>query len=77
MKYAQQYQRAVDYFLSKNLMNSDQQVLYAMYSKRGRRQLNTSVGLQLFGSFTSGYNPWFYLELYRMRGTLNFAPNYV
>ena len=61
LKYAQQYKKAVDYFLSKNLMNSDQQVLYAMYSNRGRRQLNTSVGLQMFESHNSGYDPWFYL----------------
>ena len=60
LKYAQQYKQGVDYFLSK-LMNTDQQVLYAMYSDQGRKQLNTSIELQLFQSHNSGYDPWFYL----------------
>ena len=61
LKYAEQYKRGVHYLLSKQLMNTDQQVLYAMYSEQGRKELNTSVGLQLFESHNSGYDPWFYL----------------
>ena len=66
IKYAQQYKRGVDYFLSKQLINTDQQVLYAMYSKQGKQQLNTSVGLQVFSSHRSRHNPWFHLG-YLMR----------
>ena len=61
LKYTEQYKRAVDYFLSKRLMNTDQQVLYAMYSEQGRKELNTSVKIQLFESkeevwFNLGYS---------------------
>ena len=63
LKYTEQYKRAVDYFLSKQLMNTDQQVLYAMYSEQDRKELNTSVKIQLFESKKEN---WFYLG-YSMR----------
>ena len=71
LKYAQQYKQGVDYFLSKELMNTDQQVLYAMYSDQGRKQLNTSIELQLFQSHNSGYDPWFYLGYIMARLVVN------
>ena len=63
LKYAEQYKRAVDYFLSQKLMNTDQQVLYAMYSKSGRTHIKPEIELQLY---KNGHNPWFYLG-YLMR----------
>ena len=63
LKYAEQYKRAVDYFLSQKLMNSDQQVLYAMYSKSGRTHIKSEIELQFY---KNGHNPRFYLG-YRMR----------
>ena len=63
LKYAEQYKRAVDYFISQKLMNSDQQILYAMYSKSGRTKLRPDIELQLYHS---RQNPWFFLG-YLMR----------
>ncbi|KAK6182308.1 hypothetical protein SNE40_010021 [Patella caerulea] len=51
------YMEAVEIFLEKSLMNSDQQVIYAIYSEVGRQFFNPNVELQLYGS----YNGWFYL----------------
>lgn len=59
------YKRAVLHFLERKLMNSDQQVIYAIYSMEGRRSFNPDVELQLYSikdntTVTTG-NPWFYL----------------
>ncbi|XP_062607597.1 uncharacterized protein LOC134269424 isoform X2 [Saccostrea cucullata] len=54
------YHKAVLYFLDQKLMNSDQQVLYSMYSKKGREALKPNIELQLYIPKGSG-NPWFYL----------------
>lgn len=61
LQYTEQYKKAVDYFLSRKLMNSDQQVLYAMYSMEGQKVFHPNISLQLYKSDNSGYNPWFYL----------------
>lgn len=60
LQFEQLYQRAVKYFLDQRLVNSDQQVLYSMYSKKGREALKPNVELQLYIPNGSG-NPWFYL----------------
>lgn len=60
LQFEQLYRRAVLYFLRQNLMNSDQQVLYSLYSKKGRKALKPNVELQLYIPEGSG-NPWFYL----------------
>ena len=62
IKYAEQYKRAVDYLIAQNLMNSDQQVIYAMYTEVGRNAIKPEIDLQLY-SRPSGckYNRWFYL----------------
>ena len=67
LKYAEQYKMAVDYFLSQNLMNSDQQVLYAMYADSAWTKIRPNMGLQLYHN---RQNPWFYLG-YLMRKTVN------
>lgn len=59
------YKRAVLHFLERKLMNSDQQVIYAMYSMEGRRSLKPKVELQLYSmkddKNVGTRNPWFYL----------------
>lgn len=60
LQFEQLYHRAVKYFLDQQLVNSDQQVLYSMYSKKGREALKPSIELQLYIPKGSG-NPWFYL----------------
>ena len=54
------YQKAVDYFLDLKVMNSDQQVLYAIYTTRGRQALNPTIEIQPYKPKSHG-NPWFYL----------------
>ena len=48
LKLEQLYHSAVLYFLEKKLMNTNQQVLYSIYSNEGRKALNPRVELQLF-----------------------------
>lgn len=60
LQFEQLYHRAVKYFLDQQLVNSDQQVLYSMYSKKGRETLKPNIELQLYIPKGSG-NPWFYL----------------
>ncbi|KAJ8321727.1 hypothetical protein KUTeg_000198 [Tegillarca granosa] len=59
LKFEKLYHKAVNYFLSKNLMNTDQQVIYSMYSDEGRAALKPDVELQLYIPTGNG-NPWFY-----------------
>jgi hypothetical protein len=54
------YHRALLYFLDQRLMNSDQQVIFAMYSKQGRKALNLKIELKLHIPTGIG-DPWFYL----------------
>ena len=60
LQFAQLYQRAVLYFLDQNLMNSDQQVLFSLYSHMGRKALKPDVELQIYTPTGKG-NIWFYL----------------
>lgn len=60
LQFEQLYHRAVKYFLDQQLVNSDQQVLYSMYSKKGREALKPNIELHLYIPKGSG-NPWFYL----------------
>lgn len=54
-RYEMQYKRAFEYFLDKKLMNTDQQVVYSMFSKAGREAIKPEIELQVFrGS-------WFHL----------------
>ena len=57
LKYAKQYKEAMDYFLSRNLMSTDQQILYGMYSKSERASIKPDVELQVY---QNGHNKWFY-----------------
>lgn len=59
-KFDKFYQRAVDYFLSLNVSNSDQQVLYSIYTGKGRQILEPPIEIQPYVPKTSN-NEWFYL----------------
>ena len=59
-KFEEMYHKAFLYFLEEKLMNTDQQVLFSLYSDIGRRTLNPEVELQIYNPRGSG-NPWFYL----------------
>ncbi|XP_061166829.1 uncharacterized protein LOC133175738 [Saccostrea echinata] len=63
------YHKAVLYFLEKNLMNTDQQVLFSMYTNHGRRTLKPKIELQLYIPRGHG-NIWFYLG-YLCRAVVN------
>ncbi|XP_048728601.2 uncharacterized protein LOC125646398 [Ostrea edulis] len=60
LEFEQLYRKAALYFLQSKLSNSDQQVLYSLYSNKGRAALKPNVELQLYIPQGSG-NPWFYL----------------
>ena len=66
-KYEQQYNTAVNYFISKRLMNTDQQINYAMFSVPGRKAIKPNIEIQLYSSNKSG--DWFYLG-YMMRSAV-------
>ena len=59
-KFEEMYHKAVLYFLDEKLMNTDQQVLFSLYSDIGRKKLKPPVELQIFNP-KGGGNPWFYL----------------
>ena len=48
IRYTEQYKRSVEYLLTRELMNTDEQVVYATYTKEGRRELQPDVDLQLY-----------------------------
>ena len=56
------YQRAVDFFLDLKVMNSDQQVIYSIYTKKGRQSLKPEIEIQPYLPKPPG-NVWFYLGL--------------
>ncbi|XP_048731524.2 uncharacterized protein LOC125648456 [Ostrea edulis] len=60
IKFEELYRKALLYFLDQHLMNSDQQVLFAMYSNQGRKALKPQTELKLYTPKGNG-NPWFYL----------------
>ncbi|KAK6167342.1 hypothetical protein SNE40_021395 [Patella caerulea] len=60
LKFEEQYRRTVMYFISRGLMNTDQQILFALFSRRGRRKLKPKVDVQLYKPRGNG-SVWFYL----------------
>jgi hypothetical protein len=63
------YKRAINYFLDKKIMNTDQQVLYSLYSQEGRQALKPDIELQIYAPGKYPGDPWFYLG-YHCRNTL-------
>ena len=47
IQYDKQFMKAVDYFISIGLMNTDQQVTYGMFSDTGRKALNPEIELHV------------------------------
>ena len=71
LRYTDQYKRSVDYFLSQNLMNTDEQVVYATYTDKGKEELKPKIDLQLYKkpkniTRKSDGSIWFYIG-YSMR----------
>ena len=54
-RWTAEYMRATERFLGRNIMNTDQQVLYAMYNSR-----NASDIVQTYKG-TGKYDVWFHL----------------
>ncbi|KAH3790079.1 hypothetical protein DPMN_168274 [Dreissena polymorpha] len=59
LAYENQFRQAVEYFMSLSLMNTDQQIIYAMFSVEGRIALKPATEIQAYKPPTE-YN-WFYL----------------
>ena len=70
LEFADEYKTAVNYFLSNKLMNTEQQLLYAMYSDLGRKVIKPDVELQTYHRRFISQNPWFYLG-YLMKEVVN------
>ncbi|XP_061169547.1 uncharacterized protein LOC133178900 [Saccostrea echinata] len=65
LKFEKLYKRSVEFFLNLKIMNSDQQIIYGLYSSEGREYLKPDVELQVFSLVDSQRvdtdNVWFYL----------------
>ncbi|XP_045207886.1 uncharacterized protein LOC123559829 isoform X1 [Mercenaria mercenaria] len=59
IKFSSQYRRAVEYFLSKNLTNTDQQILHAMFTQEGRTAICPEVEIKTYG--TADNRDWHFL----------------
>lgn len=64
IRYEQMYQRAMDIFLSQKLMNTDQQMNFAIHSIPGRKLIKPEIDIQTYNSKRK--DDWFYLG-YLMR----------
>jgi len=69
LQFEQLYKRAINYFLDKKIMNTDQQVLYSLYSQEGKQALKPDIELQIYAPEKYLGDPWFYLG-YHCRNTL-------
>ena len=70
MNFTRQYQRIVRSLLNMKLAGTDQQVLYSMYSKEGRKLLKPEIELQLYhpkNNVNGNKNSWFYLGYFCFR----------
>ena len=70
LEFSKEYKTAVDYFRSKKLMNVDQNIIYAMYTTKGRADIKPNIELQIYRNGTYKGDPWFYLG-YLMKKELN------
>ena len=62
LRYTDQYKRSVDHFLSRNLMNTDEQVVYATYTNKGIEELKPEIDIQLYQRPKhSKIDHWFYI----------------
>ncbi|XP_048747001.2 uncharacterized protein LOC125659385 isoform X2 [Ostrea edulis] len=64
LKFHDQYKKAVMRYLSQGIMNVEQHILYAMYTKSERKKYPIDVEVQLYipgQKRVRNGNPWFYL----------------
>ncbi|XP_048747903.1 uncharacterized protein LOC125660108 [Ostrea edulis] len=64
LKFHDQYKKAVMRYLNQGIMNVEQHILYAMYTKAERKKYPIDVELQLYipgQKHVRNGNPWFYL----------------
>ena len=62
IRYTEQYKQSVKYFIKHNFMNTDEQIVYAMYTNQGRKKLKPDIDLQLYKKpKTYTGNHWFYI----------------
>lgn len=68
-RFVVEYRQAMQYFLAAGLVNTDQQLMYAMFKPSIRKELNVTTELQLFSwPLSSVYGGcWFYLGYYCYR----------
>jgi len=64
LQFEQLYKRAIHDFLDKKIMNTDQQVLYSLYSQEGRQALKPDIELQIYVPEKYLGDRWFYLGYY-------------
>ncbi|XP_064617981.1 uncharacterized protein LOC135482078 [Liolophura sinensis] len=60
LSFAKQYRRAVEAFIAQGIINTDQQVIFSLFSDEGRNVLKPSVHIQLYVP-DGDVNEWFYL----------------
>ncbi|ESO85696.1 hypothetical protein LOTGIDRAFT_155187 [Lottia gigantea] len=58
LKFIAEYKKATETFIKMSLMSTDQQVLYGLYSRQGRKLLKPTIELQTYRS-----DDWFHLGL--------------
>lgn len=63
-QFEEQYRRAFNYFLDAKVMNTDQQVIYSLYSPEGRNALKPQIEIQAYIPHDIPCDPWFYLGFY-------------
>ena len=62
IRYTEQYKQSVEYFIKHNFMNTDEQIVYAVYTNLGRKKLKPDIDLQLYKKPTNYTgNHWFYI----------------
>ncbi|XP_041371211.1 uncharacterized protein LOC121384742 isoform X2 [Gigantopelta aegis] len=77
LNFTRQYETAVRMLMNMKLAGTDQQVLYSMFSKEGRRLLKPKIELHLFypkDEMNGHTNDWFYLGYYCLR-EVHFVPS--
>ena len=62
LTFVAEYHRALMYFLKRGLANTDQQVMYSMFTQEVRSLLNVTTDLQTFAWTLNSFRQcWFYL----------------
>ena len=67
IRYTEQYKKSVGYFIEHNLMNTDEQIVFATYTDQGRKELKPDVDLQLYLKPTNDTGNRFFYIGYTMR----------